>query len=388
MKHIFIVAGEASGDVYGAQLIRALREHEPDIKIAGFGGDLMAQAGMNLLYNLVREFSVMGFAQVVLGLPKVMNFLKLATTYLDQQHPDMVILIDYPGFNLHLAGIAKYRGIRTVYYITPQIWAWASWRIRKIQRRLDKMLVIFPFEVPFYQKANVPVEYVGHPILDKIQQFQPDPDFANQHKITQESKVLALLPGSRGHIIQRNLPILLWLAHQLAQKEKMTHLFLPLALEQYQLLVQQIWEQFPQKHELPTLKIICGQTYDVLHSARLALVTSGTATLETALLKTPLIILYQAPKIYKWFLNHTAMLNCRYFGLPNIISSKMIVPEFLVTESEPNYLISPTLKLWQDTPERQKCLDDMAQLYPLLGNPGASERAAKAVIAMLKECKQ
>lgn len=383
MKHIFIVAGEASGDIYGAQLIQSLQKQESDIKIAAFGGDVMAATGIHLLYNLVREFSVMGFTRVVLGLPKVMHFLKIATDYLEKNRPDMVIFIDYPGFNLHLAGIAKRLGIRTVYYVTPQIWGWASWRIRKVQRRLDKMLVIFPFEVPFYQKANVPVEYVGHPLLDKIQQFHPDPDFANRYQISPDSKVLALLPGSRKHVIQNNLPVLLWTAHQLAKKEKVTHLLLALALDQYLPLVQQIWEQCPYRNELPPLHIVQGQTYDVVRSARMALVTSGTATLETALLGTPLLIVYKVLKFQKWVLQHSHIMQCPYFGLPNIVSNKMIIPEFLVAESAPHYLLAPTFALWQDTPQRRQCLQDIAALHPLLGNPGASERAAQIALKMI-----
>ena len=180
-KRVFIVSGDVSGDVYGAQLIEELRNLEPDIEISGLGGDKMASTKMIFLYNLVREFCVMGFVPVILGMPKVMRFLKITLDYIDSNPPDVVVLIDYPGFNLYLSTHIKKRKIPVVYYITPQIWAWAPGRIKKIKKFMSKMLVIFPFEVPFYQKASVDVEYVGHPLLDKIVNFKPQKGFEEQY---------------------------------------------------------------------------------------------------------------------------------------------------------------------------------------------------------------
>ncbi len=380
MKHIFIVSGEASGDVYGAQLVQCLKQEDPNLIIAGLGGDQMKATGMIFLYNLVREFSVMGFLPVVLGIPKVMRFLEIILDYFDRHRPDVLVLIDYPGFNMYLATHAKKRGIRIVYYVTPQIWAWAPWRIKKIKRLMDKMLVIFPFEVPFYEVANVPVEYVGHPLVDKVLAFTPNSEFLTEYNIFPESSVLSIIPGSRRTIIAYNLPIMLWTAAQIAKKHRITHLLLPLATERYLPLINQIWHDFSEKSFLPPLTIIQGQTYNVMKASRLALVTSGTAALETALLGTPLLIMYRVRKIHRWVVEHTSFLKCKFFSLPNIITKKKIVPEYLITESAPQYILSDVFNLWEETEVRKNCQQDLAEMKNLLGKPGAPARAAKAIL--------
>ena len=383
-KHIFIVSGDASGDVYGAQLIEALQRREPGVTIAGLGGDRMAATGMIFLYNLVREFSVMGFVPVILGMPKVMRFLEIILDYFAATPPDIVVLIDYPGFNLYLSTFTKKRKLRTVYYVTPQIWAWAPWRIKKIKRFIDKMLVIFPFEVPFYQAAAVPVEYVGHPLLDRMALFSPDPDFMLARQITASAKVLGLLPGSRRSEIKGNLPVMLWLASELGQVSPPDKIFLALASDKYRALVANICEQH-QRLSLPPLEIVIGKTYDVIHHSHAILVTSGTATLETAMLGTPMVVIYRVPKLHKWVAESTSFLKCRYFALPNIISGQKIVPEHLVVGRQSPVAREDLYAIWEDTPTRRQCLQTLTQMRQKLERPGASERAAAAILHLIQK---
>lgn len=378
-KHIFIVAGDASGDVYGAQLISALRKIDPDIQISGLGGDHMAASGMTFLYNLVREFSVMGFLPVILGMPKVMRFLEITLDYLDVHRPDAVVLIDYPGFNLYLATHTKPRKIPTIYYVTPQIWAWAPRRINKIKRFITKMLVIFPFEVPFYEQAKVSVEYVGHPLLDRLALFQADQNFCFNYQLT-GGPMLGLLPGSRRAEIRGNLPVMLWAASEMAnQGAAMEDICIALASYKYHALTDEILQTCRKKFTLPEVKIIVGDTYNVLSHSHFVMVTSGTATLETAMFGKPMVICYRVPPLHKWVVEHTSFLKCKYFGLPNIVSGRKIVPEFLIAAPYPDYVVEAALPLCQATERRQQCLADLAQMQSLLKEPGASEKAAKAI---------
>lgn len=378
-KRIFIIAGETSGDAYGAALIEALKKLDPAIEVVGLGGDKMAAAGMRLLYNLVREFSVMGFLPVLLGIPKVMRFLEIIVDYIDHTPPDLVVLIDYPGFNLYFATYTRRRNIPTVYYITPQIWAWAPWRIKKIKRLLLKMLVIFPFEVPFYRKAGIQVEYVGHPLMDRISQFHPDENFRARYQLT-EKKIFALLPGSREHQIRLNLPVMLWVVHELCKAGEDFQACLGLASTKHLPLIEDIIQKTGSQLSLPTIHMILHDTYNLIHYTHCAIVVSGTACLETALLGTPQVIIYRVPKLDKWLVEHTSFLQCEYFTLPNIISGKQIVPEHLVADTSPQAVLQDILLRWRDTPQRQECLTHLHDLRTCLGESGASEQAARAIL--------
>lgn len=344
-KHIFIVAGDASGDVYGAQLIDAIRKKKPDWSFSGLGGDRMASTGMNFLYHLVREFSVMGFLPVILGMPKVMRFLEITLDFFSQNKPDMVVLIDYPGFNMYLATHTKKRNIPTVYYVTPQIWAWAPWRIKKIKRLMTKMLVIFPFEVEFYQKARIPVEYVGHPLLDRMGGFVPDPHLRSSLGLP-DGPFLALLPGSRKAELTGNLPTMLWAAHKLNQKFPVPHLVLALASEKYRVLVESIISESRKTMSFPDITVVSGKTYNIVHHSQMVFVTSGTATLETAILKKPMVVFYRVPRLHKWVLENTSFLKCKYIALPNIVSGKKIIPEYVFSHPYPEEILSAIYSLW------------------------------------------
>ncbi len=376
-KRVFIIAGEASGDVYGAQLIRSLRNIDPGIEVAGLGGDLMAATGITFLYNLVREFAVMGLLPVILGIPKVMRFLEICVDYIDAHRPDVVVLIDYPGFNLYFATYTKKRNIPTVYYVTPQIWAWAPWRIKKIKRLMSKMLVIFPFEVPFYEKAGIPVAYVGHPLLDHMSLFQPDASFAKRQNLN--GRMLTLLPGSRRAIIRGNLPVMLWLTQELCQQESVPAVCLALGSDKYLSLVEEIVEQGRRCWQLPEIRVVVQDTYNAIHHAHLAIVTSGTSTLETAILGRPMVIIYRIKGYHKFLVELTSFLKCQFFGLPNIVSGRQVVPEHLAVRPQAAHIMPDLLSLWRDTPARRTCLQDIAGIREALQQPGASDKAAMAI---------
>ncbi len=383
-KHVFIVAGDASGDVYGAQLISALKEMDPSIEFSGLGGDQMAQTDMRMLYNLVREFSVMGFIPVILGIPKVMRFLEIILDDFDLKKPDLVVLIDYPGFNLYLATHTFTRKIPTVYYVTPQIWAWAPWRIKKIKKYIHKMLVIFPFEVPFYEKANVPVEYVGHPLLDKIAAFRPASKLVELEGLSEgeQDQVLAILPGSRRREITLNLPAMLLCAQGLQKKNKVSKILLAMGSDKYLSLIESILLDFPDIEVEKVMK----NTYNVLNKARMALVTSGTATLETAIFQTPLVIFYRLPKLHHWIFRRIPFLRCRFIALPNIIAGRLIVPEHIFAgENPPLDLMENAHEIWQEGERRTQCLIDLKELGAKVASPGASVNAAKAIKKFLPE---
>ncbi|HON44690.1 MAG TPA: lipid-A-disaccharide synthase [Planctomycetota bacterium] len=381
-KNIFFVSGDASGDIYGAQVIQTLQQYDPNLTFSGMGGDKMQSTGMHFLYNLVREFSVMGFLAIALGMRKVLHFRKIALDYIKKERPDLIVLIDYPGFNLHLASQVKKWDIPVVYYVTPQIWAWAPWRIKKIKKYISKMLVIFPFEVSFYQKANVPVSYVGHPLLDRIATYQYNTNFKAENNII--SPYLALLPGSRHIEIIGNFPVMLWAWSQLNKQQKQPiPAILALSSEKYLPLIKKIYDKRKEKYNLPELQIIQKQTYDVLKNSHFALVTSGTATLETAILQTPMLVIYRV-KFYHRLLKNL-ILQCKYFTLPNIIADKEIIPEYLVTSETPQEIISPFLALWnEDSPERKQMKENLQQLCQQLEKPGASEKVAQEIYTILQ----
>jgi lipid-A-disaccharide synthase len=324
----------------------------------------------------------MGFLPVILGIPKVMRFLEISVDYITAFPPDIVVLIDYPGFNLYFATYTKRRKIPTVYYVTPQIWAWAPWRIQKIRRLMTKMLVIFPFEVPFYERARVPVEYVGHPLIDKVSVFQPDTDFPIRYHLD-PNNTIALLPGSRHAQIRSNLPVMLWLTSELARANAGLQCCIALVSLKYESLVLEIVQECQAQWGLPEVQILVQDTYNVVYHSRMVLVTSGTSTLEVAVLGKPMVILYRIPWFHKWVVAHTSFLKCRYFGLPNLVSDRQIVPEHLITEPCPKEVLKDVLSYWSDTPIRKKALEDLARISDLLQGPGASRRAAQAICRLI-----
>jgi lipid-A-disaccharide synthase len=267
-----------------------------------------------------------------------------------------------------------------VYYVTPQIWAWGTWRTRKIKRFIDKMLVIFPFEADFYRLAGVEAEYVGHPLLDRMALFHGDTEFRSRLGLS--GKTLGILPGSRRIEIAMNLPLMLWIAGQMIPKADVSEICIALASEKYRNLVEEILASCG---GLPKIHLVVGQTYDAILNSRLVLCASGTVTLEAAMLGAPLSILYRVKWYHKWIARHTSFLKCKFIGLPNIVAGREIVPEHLVCEREPVYLLDEIFALWEDGPRRERCLADLGELKRKLEHPGASRKAAAAILNLLAD---
>lgn len=367
MKY-YIIAGEASGDLHASNLMKALKEQDPEAQFRCWGGDKMQQAGGELVKHY-RDLAFMGFLEVVMNLRTILGNLKFCKQDILQWQPDVVVLVDYPGFNLRIAKFLKQQGITCHYYISPQIWAWKEGRVEQIKRDVDHMYVILPFEEAFYDKHHYKVDFVGHPLLDALKGREPDEQLAQQLN-PDDKPLVALLPGSRKQEITKMLPLLLQAVPQFPD-----HVFVVAGLdhiepELYQNLIG----------DLP-VKVVTGKTYDLLEIADAALVTSGTATLETALLNVPQVVCYKGNPISYYIAR--MLIKVKYIALVNLIMDRVVVTELIQNDLNVENLKSELTKL-TDPNGRQQMLNDYEELSYKLGGPGASARAAELMVGYLK----
>ncbi len=366
---IFLIAGEASGDLHGAELVRALRCHHDGLQLQGWGGEMMASQGVEVLKNY-RELAFMGFWEVITHLPAIYQNFQLCRRQITSFKPDAIVLIDYPGFNLRMAAWAKAQGYRVFYYIAPQVWAWHSSRVKQIRRYVDQLYAILPFEESFFRQHGVGVSYVGHPLLDIVSRFVPAADFLSRQGL-EEGKIIALLPGSRRQEISRMLPEMLTLTDdfQDAQWVIAGAAALPAAFYEELLDKQAAGRR---------IKLIMGQTYELLAHASAAVVCSGTATLETALFGVPQVVGYRAaPLSY-----HIArrIVDVPYISLVNLIADKPLVAELIQHDFNRQRLVEQLHWLLSDT-GRADMLAGYEALKSKLGNAGAADRAAASIIS-------
>ncbi len=370
MKY-YVIAGEASGDLHGSNLMKAIRENDTHAEFRCWGGDLMQEQGGELVKHY-RSLAFMGFIEVIANLRTIIKNIKFCKEDILGWKPDAIIFIDYPGFNLRIAEFARQEGIKTIYYISPQIWAWKESRIHKIKRDIDKMLVILPFEKDFYKKWDMEVDFVGHPLLDEIgHRHWIDQHWKTKHKIPENKKIIALLPGSRKQEIETMLPIMLEATHEMDD----LHFVLAMAPSQdassYSLLLD----------NRKNISLIPGETYAILSASSAALVTSGTATLETALFGVPEVVCYKANKI-SYFIARQ-LIKVKYISLVNLVMDREIVKELIQAELNPKQLRAELLKLLE-TSEREKMLSSFQELKLKLGGEGASAKAATIIDRFLK----
>lgn len=368
MKY-YIIAGEASGDLHASNLIKELKKRDPKADFRCWGGDLMQQQGATLAKHY-RELAFMGFVEVLMNIKTILQNLAFCKKDVLEYKPDVLILVDYPGFNLKIAVWAKKMGIKVFYYISPQIWAWKQNRVYKIKRYVDKMFVILPFEKDFYAKFNVEVDFVGHPLLDAIESrtITPLDEFCKQNNL-QQKPIIALLPGSRKQEIQTMLPIMLSVIK---------------SFPDYQFVVAGAPSQdteFYNKYLSEQCVLLENKTYQLLEHSTAALVTSGTATLETALFKIPQIVCYKANAIS--FQIAKAVIKVKYISLVNLIADKELVKELIQNELNTTHLKTELAKLLDPT-HRNQLLSDYNNLQQKLGGVGASARAADLMISYLK----
>lgn len=371
MKY-YIIAGEASGDLHGSNLMKAIFKKDPQAEIRFWGGDLMQEAGGTLVKHY-RDLAFMGFAEVVMNLKTILNNIKFCKADIQEFKPDAIIFIDYPGFNMRIAKWAKEIGIPTHYYISPQIWAWKENRIKAIKRDVDFMYVILPFEKDFYEKKHhFPVEFVGHPLIDAIHNREHiDEDSFRKEFDLDDKPVIALLPGSRKQEISKMLSEMLAVVKDFPA---------------YQFVIagapSQEYDFYKQFLKDQNVHFISNRTYDLLSIASAALVTSGTATLETALFKVPEVVCYKG----NWISYQIAkrIITLKYISLVNLIMDKEVVTELIQRECNPKRIRKELHKILE-TSQREKLLQDYEILEKKLGGIGASEKTAHLIVDKLKK---
>jgi lipid-A-disaccharide synthase len=374
---IMIVAGEASGDLHGANLAREILALDPDCRLFGMGGSLMKQAGVELIYDPT-NVSVMGFSEVLKSVTVLKRVLARLGETLDQEKPDLVVHIDFPEFNMRLAEMAHNRGIRTVYYMSPSVWAWRQGRARKIARTITCVCAVFPFELPVYEQAGATTCYVGHPLVDIVKSDTARPDLLRQLDLDPEAPMYALLPGSREQEIRLHLPDMLKAALLMRHEIPDAQFVIALAHTVSRSMIEEYVAQEP---GLPVV-IAAGRTYDILAAAEAAMITSGTATLESALLGTPLVMVYRMSSSTYHILR--MLVKIPYVALPNIVLGEEIVPELIQNAVTPARITAAMLALWQDPQRRAAVRSRLAQSIARLGPPGAVQRAAGVCLAVAR----
>ena len=371
-KTILIISGETSGDLHGGNLAFALRKLQPGLRLLGVGGPKMAEAGVELIEDN-REMGVVGIWEVLSHLRAIQRAYRRVLRVLASGQVDLVVLIDYPEFNFRVAHVARRKNIPIIYYSSPQVWAWRSGRIQKIKNLVQKMIVILPFEKELYQKAGVPCEFVGHPLLDEVQTDLDRKEVLKSFGLDPGRPVVSLLPGSRSKEVKKILPLMLGAMLRVEQSTPGIQLLLALGPSIEKDKVSAIISGFPLD-----VKIIEGKTDRVIVAADLALVASGTATLQSAILETPMVILYRVA----WFTFFLAriLIKVDHIGLVNLVAGKRIVPELLQGEATPDRIAEKVQNILQDLPHREILKKELAQVRSRLGTPGASRRAAEIIL--------
>lgn len=376
MPRILIITGEASGDLHGANLARALKARDPHVVLAGIGGAEMESAGVRLVRETGR-LDVIGMVGLVTVLSVIRRF--LAVRRLFRSEPwDAVVFIDHPGLNLRYAYFAKAAGLRVFYYIAPQIWAWRPGRIHWIKQRVDHVLVILPFEKAIYDRANIPCTFVGHPLLDAVGSDYDRPGLRQRFGLAPEGPVIALLPGSRMREVESLLPIMLEAAEKLAQRAPQTQFL----LAQASTIQDNLLESVLQKNSL-SVKVVKEQASEVMAAADLALVASGTATLQAAVIGTPLILVYRTSALTFWLAFF--LIRVRWIGLVNLVAERTVVPELIQTDATGQRLYEEASRLLDDRFAYDEMKRGLAKVRASLGQPGASTRAAEVVLAACQD---
>ena len=360
---IFFVAGESSGDLHGGNLIRAIRARRSDVVCEGIGGSRMRDAGMDLRHDLAAT-AIMGFVEVVRHFGAIRALFNETVDRLRETRPHCLVLIDYPGFNIRLAKEAHALGIPVVYYISPQIWAWKKGRIKTMARVCKRVLTVFPFEKKLYDDAGIDCVYVGHPLIDHIEKDTTPP-------ISDEDFVVGLMPGSREQEIGRIFPVMAETARRLKKEMPEARFIVPCVDAAREAQVRSLAGGLD-------VETVVGNTYGLLKCARGCLVASGTATVETAIFGVPMAILYKVNPATYWMAR--AVVDIEYIGMVNILAGRGIVPEFIQHQATPESILPTFLQLLQDTPARNQMIDDLNEVREILGGPGASDRAAEAIL--------
>lgn len=377
MKEIMIVAGEASGDMHGAALVAAMKALDPELHFSGVGDKALAVQGVDLLYHS-HQIAVVGIVEVLTHWREIRAALNVLRRRLLERPPCLLILIDFPDFNLILAKRAKKLGIPVFYYISPQVWAWRSGRVRSIARLVDRLAVILPFEKEFYLSRGVSqVEFVGHPLVDSVRSEIPPAEFRRRHGIDLDATVIGILPGSRRREISSILPDFIKTARLLRQQKSNLCFLLPLAPT---LTLADLGLPAEVLHEL-NIKVIGDHRYDLMAACDLVMTASGTVTLELALLKVPMVVTYRfSPLTY---LLGRLLVKVDYASLVNLVAGREVVRELIQQEFTPQCLSEALLAIWPETEQRQALISGLQEVNARLGAPGASNKAARLTLDLI-----
>jgi lipid-A-disaccharide synthase len=392
-RQIFISAGEASGDMYAARLAAELAQRT-GAHLFGMGGERMDEAGVELIAHS-SDVAVSGISEVWSKLPVLKQTMRHLSEEAEARKPSLAILTDFPSFHLRLARRLQQNKIRRVCFVAPQFWAWRPWRAKQIGKRFERALCIFPFEEEFYRKAGVPVTFIGHPLVDIAHPSMPRADFLKQHSLDAVRPVIALLPGSRMNEIQRNLPPVFGACEVILRQKRGCQFVLLLAPSITSELVTSVGtseatlrlKSGGSEHSFRVPaglnpKIISGATYDAVSSASVAIVASGTATVETALLGTPMVVVYKVARLTELILR--TFIVTRFVAMPNLILGRRVVPELLQQDCTPPRIAAEVLKLLDSPAAREEMLAGLAEVRGKLGPGGAISRAADVIVDMLK----
>jgi lipid-A-disaccharide synthase len=376
---ILVVAGEASGDQHAARLVNAIRKRLPQAVFYGIGGEALAGQGMHLACR-AEDLAVIGLTEVFHKIPTIWRALQALWRYLRDVRPDLVILVDFPDFNFLVLRLARHFRAPVMYYISPQVWAWRRSRVKTISRLVNRMVVIFPFEEKFYQQHGVAVTYVGHPLLETFSPLPPRQDLRDRFGIQPEDLAVALLPGSRDGEISQLLPDMLAAAAQLQEKLPHCRFLLALAATAPAELV----ERLVTTGKIPA-SIYQGQTYEILAAADIALVASGTATLETALLGTPMVIVYRIAALS--YLVGKLLIRVPHIGMANLLAEEGLFPELIQDDVTPAKITAAVMLIIRDPEQMARISAGLKRIRERLGGPGASARTAAVALDLLRKSK-
>ncbi len=373
-KVIMLVVGEASGDMHGASLVNALLKRDPNLTFFGVAGDQLQQTNFEALLT-VSELTGMGLLELAGNIKNIVAAYRLLRRSLRTRRPSLLILIDFPELNLRLARLAKDLGVPVLYYVSPQVWAWRRGRIRQIAQVVDKMAVVFPFEVAFYERHHMPVEFVGHPLLDVVRVSQEREPMLRELGLQNEKPVIALLPGSRRKEIAYHLPVMVAAATELNRVEQ----------AQFFCVRASTLDRAELERELDragfVIPIVEAGRYNAVNAADLVWAASGTATLETALLEKPMIVVYRVSWVTYWLAR--LLVQIKYIGIANIIAGKAIVPELVQSDLSAERLVHESQAILNDHDARRTMIANLRKLREQLGAPGAANRVAELAISLM-----
>jgi len=370
---LLISAGEASGDMYAARLATALRARA-DVRLFGMGGPHMRDAGVDIIVDSA-DVALVGLLEVVYKMPALNRAWRRLLAETRGRKPALAILTDFPGFHLHLSRALKHKGVRNVYFVCPQFWAWRPRRVNLVRRRFERGLCIFPFEVDFYRKRGVPVDWIGHPLVEQVHPTMSRAEFAKQHNLDAAKPIIALLPGSRPGELTQHMPVLMKAAAKLHAAAPERQFALALASGLASDLVN------PYLRADVPVSVISGSTYNVLAASDVAVVSSGTATVEAALIGAPMVVIYRVAPLTAWIARR--LVRTPYFAMVNLIAGKQIVPELIQDNFTPDRVAQEVERLLNSPEARNEMRRELAQVRERLGPPGAIDRAADIIASMI-----